>query len=289
MSIPLFSMASDRFLEAYGSMGILSGLVQVVYLGTAFWLGTRLVLRARRSRELPELLLGLHLLLALGLGYVLVSAGVVVAELSDDPPRHVIAPLLALGYAITIAGLTATLLFTRQVFHPDGRLGWALALGAAAAMGSGWLAYGASGGFSQGTFESLEARLLMGSMVLANGWVAVEPLRYYRRMRRRVRLGLAEPIVTDRFLLWGLGSLARVLMVLLGPISEHALRNSTGDWHAAIPGVTLAAASILGLGTSLCFWNTFEPSAPYRRWVAARYAPLLASAAAAKSKSSPIS
>lgn len=267
-------MATDRFLEVYGSMGPLAGVVQVVYLGVAFWLGARLVGRARRSRELPELLLGLHLLLSLGLGYALVSAGVAVAELSENPPRNVIAPLLSVGYATTIAGLVATVLFTRQVFHPGTRFGWVLAVVASASMLVGWLAYGASGGFSRGTFGGLEAWLLMGSMILTNGWVAFEPLRYHRQMRRRVRLGLAEPIVADRFLLWGLGSLARVLMIVLGPVAEHALLQSSGAWHTAIPAITLGAASILGLGTSICFWNTFAPSARYRRWVDARYARL---------------
>ena len=72
----------ERFVEVYGSIGLLAGVAQCVYLGVAFWLGVRLVNLARRTRELPELLLGLHLILTLGVAYILLSAGISVAELS---------------------------------------------------------------------------------------------------------------------------------------------------------------------------------------------------------------
>ena len=265
-------MPVDRFIEVYGSIGFLAGIVQAVYLSAAFWIGIDLVRRARRVRELAELLLGVHLLLAMGLGYLLLSAGVALGQLSDDPPVHLMVPLLSVGYAATIMGLMATLAFTQQVFRTNQLGGKAFVTAATAAMWAGWVAYGATGGFERGTFEGAAAWLLLGGMIAANGWVAFEPLRYHRQLRRRARLGLADPLVTDRFLLWGLGSLARALMILLGPGAEYALAHTSGGLHAAVPSVALALASLLGLGTSVCFWLTFEPTAAYRRWVEARYA-----------------
>jgi hypothetical protein len=265
-------VAVDRFLEIYGSIGLLAGIVQAVYLCAAFSIGIDLLRRARRERRLPELLLGLHLLLSMGVGYLLVSAGVAAGQLSEEPPRHVMAPLLAAGYAATIVGLMATLVFTHRVFRPGQRLGLVFVIAASVVMWGGWLAYGASGGFSRGTFEGGAAWLLLGGMIAANGWVAFEPLHHYLQLRRRVRVGLADPVVTDRFLLWGLGSLARPIMILLGPVAEYGLSHTSGAFLSAVPPTALGLASILGLGTSVAFWLAFVPTAPYRRWVEARFA-----------------
>jgi hypothetical protein len=265
-------MVAERFLEVYGSIGLLSGVVQVLYLGVAFWLGSRLVQRARHSRELPELLLGVHLLLSLGVGYLLLSSGIALAELSDDPPRDVIAPLLASGYAATILGLMATLAFTHRVFRPGQRRSIFFVALAATIMWAGFWAYGSSGGFAEGTFQGAPAWTLLGGMLVTNLWVAAEPLRYHLQLRRRIPLGLADPLVADRFLLWGCGSLARVFMILLGPAGAFGLAHLDGAARDAVTPLTLALASALGLFISVTFWLTFSPTDGYRRWVARRYA-----------------
>jgi hypothetical protein len=37
-------------------------------------------------------------------------------------------------------------------------------------------------------------------------WASGESLHYYGMLRRRLRLGLADPVVANRFLLWGVGA-----------------------------------------------------------------------------------
>ena len=63
-------------------------------------------------------------------------------------------------------------------------------------------------------------------------WGAVESLRYYALMRRRLRLGLADPLVTNRFLLWGLGIGAAGVGSLISVVGAGGL----GLQHVRDPG-----------------------------------------------------
>jgi len=258
-------------LELSGSVGVVAGLAQGVYLTAAFVLAAHLLARARRSRELAPLLLGVHLLLALGFGYVLCAAGMAMAMLTAHPSPRWVAGLLGTGYACSISGLTAALVFNARVFWPGER--WPLALGAVflAAMVTGWLGYATSGALATGRYVGGWVFLLYAGMIATNLWVGIQPLVYHAKLRKRVPLGLAEPIVADRFLLWGLGSLARALMILLGPVSELALDRLGPDARLSYTSVALVGASLLGLATSVAYWLTFNPTAAYARWVETRY------------------
>lgn len=259
-------------LELYGSVGIVAGAAQLVYLGTAFLLAAHLLARAKRSRELAPLLLGAHLLLSMGFGYLLCSAGVAAALLAKDASPHLVAGLLGTGYGATIAGLFAALIFNWRVFWPGRRWPLALIAGFGALMLAGWIGYGASGGLATGRYESGWVWLLYAGMLATNLWVAIEPLLYYRKLVRRVPLGLAEPLVTDRFLLWGCGSLARAAMIVLGPVSGAVLSVLDGEARLSFSALTLVVASALGLFTSVAYWLTFNPTPAYARWVERRYA-----------------
>jgi hypothetical protein len=259
-------------LELYGSVGIVAGAAQLVYLVTAFVLASHLLARAQQGRELAPLLLGVNLLLAMGFGYLLCSAGMATALLASDASPRLVAGLLGAGYGVTIVGLFATLVFNWRVFWPERRWPLALVAGFAALMVSGWIGYAATGGLATGRYEGVWVLLLYAGMLGTNLWVGIEPLLYHRKLARRVPLGLAEPLVTDRFLLWGCGSLARAAMIVLGPISEAVLSQLDAEARLSYSALTLVVASALGLFTSVAYWLTFNPTAAYTRWVERRYA-----------------
>lgn len=253
----------------HGPVAIFTGITQLLYLATAFGVGGHLLVRAWRTRSQPELLLGLHLVLALGVGYLLITlalAGVQLGLAGAGPT----AGLMAVGYLATIAGLIATLHFNRVVFQ-RGRLwalGFAILLGVA--MTVAWIGYGVREGFTV-HMDGGWFRFMSIAIIAANLWVATEPLHYYGAMRRRVRLGLAEPLVADRFLLWGCGSLARTGLASLGLVTVSITRM---DSQAAGPvaAAVLIGASVLGLFTSVTYALTFFPTGAYVRWVERRYA-----------------
>ncbi len=260
-------------LELYGSVGVVAGLGQVVYLVAAFVLAGHLLARARRSRDLAPFLLGVQLLFAMGFGYLLCAAGMGLALLSKTPtPSTVlVSTLLAAGHGCTIVGLFAALWFERRVFWPEARWPFALIAGLMGAMGIGWLGAILSGGFATGSYASGWVQLLTAGMLGTNLWVGIEPLVYHRKLAKRVPLGLAEPLVVNRFLLWGLGSLARAALILLGPIAEALLAGLTGEARNSFSASTLVIASSLGLATSVAYWLTFNPTPAYVRWVERRY------------------
>jgi hypothetical protein len=258
-------------LALYGSVGVVAGLAQAVYLGAAFVLAAHLLGRARRRRDLAPFLLGVNLLFAMGFGYLLCSAGMATAMLSASPSPRLVATLLGCGYAATILGLCAALAFQWRVFWPGAR--WPLWLMGLffAAMAVGWAGYARSGVLATGRYEGGSVWLLYAGMLATNLWVGIEPLVYHAKLRKRVRLGLAEPLVADRFLLWGLGSLARAAMLLLGPLAELVLSRLGPEARLSFSSLTLVLASLLGLAASVAYWLTFNPTAAYSRWVERRY------------------
>jgi hypothetical protein len=257
--------------ELHASVGIVAGIGQAVYLTAAFVLAWHLLARARRQRDLAPCLLGLQLLFAMGFGYLLCSIGMGLAMLSRDSSPALVARLLAAGHGSTIIGLGAALWFERRVFWPEAR--WPLALMGAfvAAMGAGWLGATTSGAFETGSYASGWVQLLTAGMLATNLWVGIEPLVYHRKLAKRIPLGLAEPLVADRFLLWGLGSLARAALILMGPLAELLFTVLTPDARNRFSAVTLVLASALGLATSVAYWLTFNPTPAYVRWVERRY------------------
>ena len=73
-------------------------------------------------------------------------------------------------------------------------------------------------------------------------------------------------------MLWGAGSLARALMIALGPAAEFALGFLGERGDVLMAQSTLTVASLLGLFTSVAYWLTFCPTDRYRRWVDRRFA-----------------
>jgi hypothetical protein len=258
-------------LALYGSVGVVAGLAQAVYLCAAFVLAAHLLGRARRHRDLAPFLLGVNLLFAMGFGYLLCSAGMATALLSAEPSPQLVAWLLGCGYAATILGLCAALVFQWRVFWPGER--WPLGLMGVffVAMVAGLAGYARSGVLATGRYEGAWVWLLYAGVLATNLWVGIEPLVYYAKLRKRVPLGLAEPLVADRFLLWGLGSLARAAMALLGPLAELVLSQLGAEARLSFSSVTLVLASLLGLATSVAYWLTFNPTGAYTRWVERRY------------------
>jgi len=107
-------------------------------------------------------------------------------------------------------------------------------------------------------------------MVLADLWLVADALRFRGQLLRRLALGLADPLVVDRLLLWSLASLARVALVLIAPITSAVF----GMAHLPAGAVTsiLLFSSLLILVATVSLWLMLVPSASYRRWVERRFA-----------------
>jgi hypothetical protein len=249
---------------------VVLGISQVAYLVAMATLGIRLALLARRTRQLPEALLAVHFLASCTIGYVLQGSGHAIA-LEPDASPALFGPILAVGHLASVIGVGSVLVFNYRVFRRGTRLGVALlAIGAALLVG-GYVGYAATGGFSHGRANGFPYWVLYAGFTATSVWTLVEPLAYFAALRRRARLGLADPVVANRFLLWGIGSAARFGMLVIGLIGMLSLTGDASD-IAAFAAPTFLASGAAGLAVATSYWLAFFPPRPYRAWIARRAA-----------------
>jgi hypothetical protein len=120
-------------------------------------------------------------------------------------------------------------------------------------------------GVSRVADEPLSESLLQtGPVMVAYLWTAWESLRYHGLMRRRVKLALADAVVSDRFLLWGLMAIAVASGVMTNSLAM-ALRVEV----FSTPWILLFS-SCTGLAQAVLLVLAFVPPRSYLSWVRAR-------------------
>jgi hypothetical protein len=222
--------------------------------------GLRLLWLARRTRKLPELTFGLCFLLlgAFGLPLTLAARG----DLAPGPEAAGL--LLAGGFLAQNAACLALAVNTWRTFRPEGRAGLlaVVAVGTAftVSLAGQALTVGFRGAADGGDFYVLGFLARMGTFV----WASAEAVRYWALLRRRLVLGLADPVIVNRLALWSAGALAVVVGFAAFGLARLAEVNP-----ATSPAV-LATSSLAGLVAGVALWLAFAPPAAYLRRVTAR-------------------
>lgn len=235
----------------------------------ALAVGTRLLLLSRRTGEVPERLLGLGLMLTASFGYGLMIFALIGRQSAADPTAFGWSAISACGWALHDVGVVCQLAFVVAVFRPDERWARILACAMAALLWFSLVGFGATGGFLGGS--SLSNWYWSGMVVIGTyqAWMAFESFRYWGMMRRRTRLGLADPLVANRFLLWGIAALcalAAIWTVNVPAFAGVALGSKQG---VGLQAVSMFLASLFGTSTVATYWFTFFPPAWYRARLAA--------------------
>ncbi len=239
----------------------LFGLASMVaYCVTALVIGVRLVCLARRTRGLPEFMIGSSLLSGAMIGY---PATVVSQLLASESPA-LAWPVGAAG-SIGLAVSTACVLIAWwKIYHATTRWGpwvvfaWAVLIAAVLVLELG--RSGAELGPGANPWEPYRM-IVQGGVFLATAWSG---FRYHARIRRRVRIGLADPVVANRIWLWTIAASGVTLQC--GYILVVPLLNSIFDalrWMPAFYGV-------LGLFLALCITRAFYPTEAYLRRIRRR-------------------
>jgi hypothetical protein len=118
-----------------------------------------------------------------------------------------------LGHGMLSAGYVALAIFVWRCFGADAT--WRVAAAAVLSVSLAALlaAQGVVDGFRDGAV--IRVTSLVRGIVLA--WAFAESLHYRAQLRRRLALGLSDPVVTNRFTLWCLwtGSLLASNMVMI--------------------------------------------------------------------------
>lgn len=235
----------------------LLGLLGVVAFALASAaVGVRLLALARRTRQAPELAMGLAFVVSGAIGFPLLTGASIVVETGGSAGlAHV---LLALGAFSTFAGYVGLGVGCWRIYRPASR--WPLApiaLGTAIVAGAGCLVAGATGTAGAATRDAaFWTGVGVGSLTF--GWNALESFVLHARLRRRRALGLADPAVVHRVLLWGVGSTAACAMTLHGIALRIAIGPVVADGQRIV-------SSILGLVAAVAIGLAFFPPAALRR------------------------
>lgn len=234
-------------------MQILGALLGGSFVIASLVVGLRLVWLWRRTRKSPELLVGSGLLLMAVLGYPLMTVARKSLALAE-PTRT---GLAAASGAAQAAGGLLLLLFVWRVFRPRAEWArWVVLCFAACAGGLVVLQTSSPGWWVWVTEERGVWAAARWLFLVPIGWGALESLRYWQLLRRRLRLGLSDPVLVDRFRLFG---------VAMG----FGLLSNLGAIALQIAGIELVGTAVGTLAVSpalvaaVALWLAFLPPRGY--------------------------
>ena len=238
---------------------MLAWIVVGLFVAVTMFAAGRLLLLYRETRGLPELLIST---LILGVGTLGVGGSfVILSTVPEGLLRTVLSFIPSIGVNV---GMGALSVFTWCVYRPNSVSARAFCAALVFAVFA-LVAYA----LAHGTTLALQARpiALASSAIYVTtmAWSAVEALLYWRAMKRRLGLGLADALVTNRFLLWGLATGTAAQGIAIGAIARLGFGLPIdAQW------ITLCYAAH-GSITAVFFWLAFSPPKPYARWIARGY------------------
>jgi hypothetical protein len=226
----------------------------------------RLLALASRTRELPELLLGVAYLL----GGVLGFATIIVGTAYQDSAPLLYRILGGVGLFFFSTGHLSVALMCWRVFAPHNRrlaaLFWLLAAVLA-------VDFARNIGVEGSPFPPSGSPWYYPGMVgrtATTVWWVIAALSYHARLRRRLALGLADAPAANRVLLWGLAGVATLagsIVITVGTV--------TGPFDlphhdsAARDVLVMIAVTLVALG-AVASWLAFLPPRRYVAWIEAR-------------------
>lgn len=233
----------------------------IVILGS---IGVRLVRLWRRTREIPEL--------ALGLGLLVVSGSIPFSALGRTPALAMEPAgrlFFAGGLFATSVGISLMVFFTYWVFRRESPWGRPL-LTTICCLLVGSVGFMSVMNFRGDSVELIKLAMRPGTVTLVVTillcfvWSSVESFRYHAAARRQLAVGLGDPVVANRFLLWGVAGLACALLLLVVIACVQA--------GMVIMREPLPLSAMAGSGTvmSASWYLTFFAPESYRRFIRER-------------------
>lgn len=238
------------------------------------WLGIRLVRSGLRARG-AELWLGLFFV---GIGATI-------------PPRYALASGVAVAVdpavldvacqALMHAAVCCLAAFVWRTFRPASAVARRVFQASVPFFGAILVLFVTTGAHvQQGNPFHVVTTSSIGAVI---GWAFVESARYYAMLRRRVALGIGDPVVGNRFLLWvlwtggffGLGLVVNSVRVI-NLASNGWVAQSTGmavsaeaGWAMVVIRTTVALVSPV---IAAALWLGFFPPQRYLGWIRTRAA-----------------
>jgi hypothetical protein len=233
-------------------MGLLALLAISAFAVVSLVVGLRLTLLSVRTGRVPERMLGISLFLAGGLGTIATIA----ADFAQDSRPLV----FTIAMILVHSGITALGLFTWHVFRPT-PFGATLVATCVALLFASLIADRVTGHYVDVGRSTISLATDYTGRLTLYGWACFESLRHWQLARRRVRIGLGDPLTANRFLLWGVAMLAALGIWCHGLWQEVAETRNTTEYFLVI--------ALLGGACTLSLWLAFFPPQAYRMRFAA--------------------
>lgn len=240
-------------------------LVNIAFAGMLAGLlatGIRLLLAARRTRGLPELTIGVGTLTG-AVGGICETASIRMLEAGGD--AHTAFLIQAGARMLYMIGSAFLLVAFWRIYHATRAWARALALAGSAALLAIGVAWALGGVHGKVSGPDLRGFVLHSGRGAVYVWGVASGFWYWLQLRRRLRLGLADPVITQQVLLWAIASGSAVGISATILVYQHGLGISPLDTMA---GTAWLAA--FGLATGVTLYLAFFPPGFYRRWVSAR-------------------
>ena len=212
---------------------------------------------AVRNQQIPERILGITFLL-MGVSYLFYETPY---ALEDEA---LIVPFSLVGRLLWNASVVTTAAFTREVFHREkpwaGPLVWGVVV---------LLIGGLALSFAHGDLEGMAPIGNPGfwfewvGQLTPFAWVAVASLTTYVNSCRRERIGLANALTSNRYLLFGCFGLFQLATVVLLVPMYIGYQVENGGFSAAMDRL-MGSLEMLTIAT---IWLVFFPPRVYLAWL----------------------
>jgi hypothetical protein len=229
-------------------------LASLTLTAVCFAIGVRLLRLAQRTRQAPEFLIGSSFLLS---GFIANGLTLfrLLAPISDGARMWLYA-----GATVSMnVGVLCIAAFTWRVFRPVGRAGSvACTISAIALVVVAGAEISAQAQLARGVGNPWTIWCSLPLRMAIYAWATCETLGYWWKLRRRQRIGLADPLVVNRLFLWGAGLLAilgvwiRLLVLAMGAAEGRELMGSV-------------ATTTLVLLCAILHWLAFFTPAAWKR------------------------
>jgi hypothetical protein len=235
-------------------LGVLGG---VAFSLACAVVGFRLLRLASRSKQTPELAMGVAFVSSGAVGFTFTVIADALARNGGAPDT-----IVRLGQAAMLSfyvGYFGLAVGSWRIFRP--RESWVKglvgAIGAVLVMVSAVLT--ANPGMQPGQTGEIASWCGVATGCFVFGWAGVESVLLFLRLRKRARIGLVEPLILDRVRLWAVGMFAAWAMTV------HALGFRLMTGTNQMPDGQRVLSSGFGLVAAVAIWLAFFPPAVYRR------------------------
>ena len=218
------------------------------------YMGIRIYRNALSGGGTAEKWVGIALMLVCGGGYI----PIVIAQLVGDPVVRFL--FTAVGIGTAHVGVSCIFVFTRLVFRPD--VPWLrfVVAGGIAALNCVWplglvmVNWPLRADPEQALIAGLPYGVASNAFICVGmAWSAIEAIRAWSLSRKRARVGLADPLVANRMLLWGVFTGSSVVTSLVSIVD--GLLGFDPSQHPP----SLLLVSVIALVSTAALWLAFLP------------------------------